>query len=220
MSPTSRHQPDAFADPTDASPSSRQKRSTPETFGIPLAVLLELTHRCPLQCPLLLQPGRARALRERTDHRRMEEGAERTRRDRRAAGAFLRRRADGAQGPCRADPACHRCRALLQPHHLGGAADARAAERRWPMPGSAISRSASRGTRTRAWPTASPATRDHSKKLEVAGWARELGLPLTVNAVMHRQNLHQLPEHDRHGRGDLDADRHRGGQRAVLRLGA
>ena len=32
----------------------------------------------------------------------------------------------------------------------------------------------------------------HAKKVEVAGWVRELGLPLTVNAVMHRQNLFQL----------------------------
>lgn len=33
----------------------------------------------------------------------------------------------------------------------------------------------------------------HAKKLEVAHWVRELDLPLTVNAVMHRQNLDQLP---------------------------
>jgi len=33
----------------------------------------------------------------------------------------------------------------------------------------------------------------HAKKLEVAGWVRELDLPLTVNAVVHRQNLDQLP---------------------------
>src|SRR5690606_5480049 len=34
----------------------------------------------------------------------------------------------------------------------------------------------------------------HAKKIEVAHWARELDLPLTVNAVMHRQNLHQLAD--------------------------
>ncbi|MEI6800861.1 MAG: pyrroloquinoline quinone biosynthesis protein PqqE, partial [Pseudomonadota bacterium] len=34
----------------------------------------------------------------------------------------------------------------------------------------------------------------HVKKLQVAAWTREVGLPLTINAVMHRQNLHQLPE--------------------------
>ena len=33
----------------------------------------------------------------------------------------------------------------------------------------------------------------HEKKNEAARWVRGLDLPLTVNAVMHRQNLHQLP---------------------------
>lgn len=32
----------------------------------------------------------------------------------------------------------------------------------------------------------------HAKKLEVAGWVRAAGLPLTVNAVVHRQNLGEL----------------------------
>lgn len=31
-------------------------------------------------------------------------------------------------------------------------------------------------------------------KMRVAGWVADLGIPLTVNAVMHRQNLDQLPE--------------------------
>ena len=31
-------------------------------------------------------------------------------------------------------------------------------------------------------------------KLEVAGWVTSYGLPLTVNAVVHRQNLDRLPE--------------------------
>ena len=32
----------------------------------------------------------------------------------------------------------------------------------------------------------------HQKKLETCGLIRKVGLPLTVNAVMHRQNLHNL----------------------------
>jgi len=32
----------------------------------------------------------------------------------------------------------------------------------------------------------------HEKKLEIARWVGEIGLPLTVNAVMCRENLHQL----------------------------
>ena len=33
----------------------------------------------------------------------------------------------------------------------------------------------------------------HAKKLEVAGWVRALGLPLTINAPVHRQNIESLP---------------------------
>ena len=36
--------------------------------------------------------------------------------------------------------------------------------------------------------------RSHEKKLAVAALVREAGLPLTVNAVVHRQNLERLPE--------------------------
>ena len=32
----------------------------------------------------------------------------------------------------------------------------------------------------------------HQKKIETCGLIRQVGLPLTVNAVMHRQNLHNL----------------------------
>jgi pyrroloquinoline quinone biosynthesis protein E len=33
----------------------------------------------------------------------------------------------------------------------------------------------------------------HAKKLEVAGWVRASGLPLTINAPLHRQNIAELP---------------------------
>ena len=46
----------------------------------------------------------------------------------------------------------------------------------------------------------------HDKKIEAAKWTRELDLPLTVNAVMHRQNLHQLADIIQMA-VDLDADR-------------
>src|SRR6202158_2563878 len=46
----------------------------------------------------------------------------------------------------------------------------------------------------------------HQRKIEVARWTRELDLPLTVNAVMHRQNLFQLPDIIQMA-VDLDADR-------------
>lgn len=33
----------------------------------------------------------------------------------------------------------------------------------------------------------------HAQKIEAAGWVRELGLPLTINAPLHRQNIDRLP---------------------------
>ncbi|MEO1495222.1 MAG: pyrroloquinoline quinone biosynthesis protein PqqE [Pseudomonadota bacterium] len=34
----------------------------------------------------------------------------------------------------------------------------------------------------------------YDRKMAVAGWVREIGFPLTLNAVMHRRNLDRLPE--------------------------
>src|ERR1700676_360606 len=42
--------------PSDGLAVLESRRSTAETFGIPLAVLAELTHRCPLQCPYCSNP--------------------------------------------------------------------------------------------------------------------------------------------------------------------
>lgn len=33
----------------------------------------------------------------------------------------------------------------------------------------------------------------YARKMAVAGWIAEIGFPLTLNAVLHRRNLHQLP---------------------------
>src|SRR6516225_7365945 len=45
-----------MSDANDALSVLEQQRSKAETFGIPLAVLAELTHRCPLQCPYCSNP--------------------------------------------------------------------------------------------------------------------------------------------------------------------
>src|SRR5256885_2441798 len=46
----------AGAAPSDGLAVLESQRSTAETFGIPLAVLAEITHRCPLQCPYCSNP--------------------------------------------------------------------------------------------------------------------------------------------------------------------
>ena len=43
-------------DPTDGLAVLESRGSTAEAYGIPLAVLAELTHRCPLQCPYCSNP--------------------------------------------------------------------------------------------------------------------------------------------------------------------
>jgi pyrroloquinoline quinone biosynthesis protein E len=56
MSPTLTDANQAVANPSDALAALEGRRSTAETYGIPLAVLAEVTHRCPLQCPYCSNP--------------------------------------------------------------------------------------------------------------------------------------------------------------------
>ncbi len=56
MSPTLTDANPVVADPSDGLAIMEQRGSPAETFGIPLAVLAELTHRCPLQCPYCSNP--------------------------------------------------------------------------------------------------------------------------------------------------------------------
>jgi pyrroloquinoline quinone biosynthesis protein E len=56
MSPTLTDAGVAASDPSDGLAVLERRGSTAETFGIPLAVLAELTHRCPLQCPYCSNP--------------------------------------------------------------------------------------------------------------------------------------------------------------------
>src|ERR1700686_4217179 len=56
MSPTLTDAGVAAKNPSDGLAVLESRGSTAETFGIPLAVLAELTHRCPLQCPYCSNP--------------------------------------------------------------------------------------------------------------------------------------------------------------------
>ena len=65
----------------------------------------------------------------------------------------------------------------------------------------------------------SRARRPSTPKLEVAAWARALGLPLTLNVVLHRDNLGRVAEFVALAER-LGADAPRARQHAVPRLGA
>ena len=56
MSPTLTDASPIATDPKDSLTALEGTRSTAETYGIPLAVLAEVTHRCPLQCPYCSNP--------------------------------------------------------------------------------------------------------------------------------------------------------------------
>lgn len=158
---------------------------------VPMAMLAELTHRCPLKCPYCSNPldliRRANELatatwidifRQAADmgvlQLHISGGEPASRRDledlvegARAAGLYTNLITSGV-GLTEARLAELAARGLDHVQLSIQGADAATADR---IGGYA------RGFRT---------------KMRVAGWTDALGLPLTVNAVMHRQNLDQL----------------------------
>ena len=111
---------------------------------------------------------------------------------RRAAGAPVGRRARGAPRPGR-DHGGRPCgRPLCQPDHLGRRADAEDPRRPVRRRASTTCRSRSR-TASRPPPTTSPDTgAAYARKRSLADEVVRLGLPLTVNAVMHRANIDRV----------------------------
>jgi pyrroloquinoline quinone biosynthesis protein E len=157
----------------------------------PLAVLLELTHRCPLKCPYCSNPVALERAREELDtatwQRVIDEAAE--------LGA-LQVHFSGGEPMARSDlPALVRhARAaghytnlitsavLLDKRRMSELAEAGLDHVQISLQG------ADSGIADRVAGLAGA----HEKKLAAASLVREAGLALTLNAVMHRQNLHQL----------------------------
>lgn len=162
-------------------------------YGIPMAVLAEITHRCPLQCPYCSNPVEMdrpkdelstaqwkRVLHEMADLGVLQvhfSGGEPTARPdlvelvecATEAGLYSNLITSGV---------------MLSRERLGDLADAGLSHVQISFQASdPVLANRIGGYR-----------HGHAKKLEAAAWTREAGLPLTVNAVMHRQNLHQLPE--------------------------
>lgn len=197
---------------TDASPVANDSlavlertRSTAETFGIPLAVLAELTHRCPLQCPYCSNPIELdRANSELTTDEWKKVLSEL------AEIGVLQIHFSGGEPTARRDIVelvqhatdvglytnLITSAVLLSRDKLEALADA----------GLCHVQISFQGNESVVADRVGGYRGGHAKKLEVARWTRELDLPLTVNAVMHRQNLHQLADIIQMA-VDLDADR-------------
>jgi len=192
-------------DPSDGLAVLESAASTAETFGIPLAVLAELTHRCPLQCPYCSNPlelDRASTELSTAEWKKvLSELAE---------IGVLQVHFSGGEPTARKDLVelvqhasdvglytnLITSAVLLTREKLAALADAGLCHVQISFQGS----EAGSSDRVAGLKDA------HRKKLEVAKWTRELDLPLTVNAVMHRQNLDQLPDIIQMA-VDLDADR-------------
>jgi PqqA peptide cyclase len=182
-----------------------QQRSKAEAFGIPLAVLAELTHRCPLQCPYCSNPielDRARSELTTEEWKKvLSELAELGVLQVHFSGGEPAARKDLVELVKHANDVglytnLITSAVLLTREKLAELADAGLSHVQISFQGS----EAASADRVAGLKDA------HSKKIEVAKWTRELDLPLTVNAVMHRQNLHQLPDIIQMA-VDLDADR-------------
>lgn len=171
----------------------REQPSVAQSYGIPLAVLLEVTHRCPLQCPYCSNPlelERGGAELSTDEWKRVLSEL--------AAIGVLQVHFSGGEPTARKDLVelvqhatdvglytnLITSAVLLTRDKLAALADAGLAHVQISFQGSEP------GIADRVGGFAG----GHAKKLEVASWTRELDLPLTVNAVMHRQNLHLLPD--------------------------
>jgi pyrroloquinoline quinone biosynthesis protein E len=205
MNPTLTDASPVRADPVDGLAVLEQRKSQAETFGIPVAVLAELTHRCPLQCPYCSNPVEL----ERGGAELTTEEWKRVLSELAAIGV-LQIHFSGGEPTARKDllelvrhatdvglyTNLITSAVLLTKNKLAALADAGLCHVQISFQGS------EQGVADRV-----AGLKDaHAKKIEAAGWARELGLPLTVNAVMHRQNLFQLPDIIQMA-VDLDADR-------------
>ena len=163
------------------------------TYGIPLAVLAELTHRCPLQCPYCSNPLEMEvASAELTTAewcRVMDELAE---------IGVLQIHFSGGEPAVRKDLVQlvrHATQVGLYSNLITSAVMlTKARLQELADAGLCHVQISVQGSESLVADRVGGFKNGHVKKLQVAAWTREVGLPLTINAVMHRQNLHQLPE--------------------------
>src|SRR5882724_3527157 len=205
MSPTLTDTHVVASDPADGLAVLESRGSTAETFGIPLAVLAELTHRCPLQCPYCSNPVEL----DRGGSELTTEEWKRVLTELAEIGV-LQIHFSGGEPTARKDLVelvqhasdvglysnLITSAVLLTKDKLSALSDA----------GLCHVQISFQGNEPMVADRVAGLKDSHRKKIEVAKWTRELDLPLTVNAVMHRQNLHQLSDIIQMA-VDLDADR-------------
>lgn len=165
----------------------------PSPIPPPLAVMAELTHRCPLQCPYCSNPLemlKAGAERDTAFWRNVISEA--------AAMGVLQIHFSGGEPTLRPDLAAliaHATQAglyanlitsavLLNEEKLAAYAEAGLGHVQISLQGAIAEKADHIGHYAGA----------HKKKQDIARLVTKLGMSLTINAVMHRQNLEELPQ--------------------------
>jgi len=161
-------------------------------LGPPLALMAELTHRCPLQCPYCSNPLEL-----------LKAGAERDTAfwlgviDEAAALGVLQIHFSGGEPALRPDLAALVERATtrgLYANLITSAVTLNEAKlAALAQAGLAHVQISFQGARPETADRIGNYRGGHEKKLEVARLVTQLGMSLTVNAVVHRQNLAELP---------------------------
>lgn len=163
------------------------------TVSPPLAVLLELTHRCPLACPYCSNPLDLASRGEEMDTAGWLDALDQV-----AAMGVLQVHFSGGEPALRRDlpQLVRRSRDLGMYNNLitsGVATDAAALDQLIESGLDHVQLSI-QDSNAASSDFIAGYRNSFSKKLRFAGWARERDLSLTLNAVIHRHNAHRVPE--------------------------
>jgi PqqA peptide cyclase len=163
------------------------------TLNAPLGLLAELTHRCPLRCPYCSNPldleRRSAELDGPTWARVFREAA---------ALGILQVHLSGGEPTARADLAqiVRDCAATGLYSNLITAGVGVTRERLEALAAAGLDhvQLSLQGADAATTDRVAGLARAHERKLAFAGDVRALGLPLTVNVVVHRANIEQVPQ--------------------------
>lgn len=158
----------------------------------PIAMLAELTHRCPLSCPYCSNPldlARAETELATDDWARVFREA--------AALGVLQLHLSGGEPASRRDlaelVAAARAAGLYTNLITSGIGLTEARLRELDAAGLDHIQLSLQGTEAEMADAIGGYRGGFMRKMQVAGWIRAIGFPLTLNTVLHRRNLHQLP---------------------------
>jgi hypothetical protein len=158
----------------------------------PFGMLAELTYRCPLACPYCSNPLNMADYRDELSTQEWQRVLVEAR-DLGSCSATC----PAGEPLLRRDlveivTGAHRARPVYQPHHqrprvLAAEGRAAAGRRARPRPGQHPVRRAGRVDRIAGTPS-------FDRKIEAMGVVKELGWPLTMNVVLHRQNIDRVAD--------------------------